>query len=110
MKKPAALALAAALACQPLFGAGAPVQQPLDQRVRDSERKQQMIRTQTQRLGDELGSIITEFENNGMGQGEDVKVLRAIKSVLGNLSDKDMARVIELLGSARGGDAGQTKS
>jgi hypothetical protein len=112
MKKAAALALAAALACQPLFaaGAGAPTPQPLDQRVRESERKQQMIRTQTQRIGDELGSIITEFENNGMGQGEDVKVLRAIKSVLGNLSDKDMARVIELLGSARGGDAGQTKA
>jgi hypothetical protein len=63
-----------------------------------------MIRTQTQRIGEELGAIIGEFENNGLGEGEDVKVLRAIKNVLGKLSDKEMARVIDLLGSARGGD------
>src|SRR5690348_14247575 len=92
-----AVALAAALAVQTLFGAGAQTPQPLDQRVRETERKQQTIRTQTQRLGEELTAIITEFDNNGMGQGEDVKVLRAIKGVLGNLSDREMARVIELL-------------
>ena len=109
MKKSAfaTLALAAALAVQPLLAAPTP---PLDQRVRESERRQQMIRTQTQRLGEELAAIITEFENNGMGQGEDVKVLRAIKSVLGNLSDREMARVIDLLGSARGGDVSQSKA
>src|SRR4051794_33295797 len=101
MKKSAAIAitLAAALAAQPLLGAGAPAPQPpsnlMAQRVRETERKQQTIRTQTQRLGEELTAIITEFDNNGMGQGEDVKVLRAIKSVLGNLSDREMARVIE---------------
>ena len=108
------LALAATLASQAFFiaapaltspAAGAPTaQQPLDQRVRESERKQQMIRTQTTRIGEELGAIIGEFENNGLGEGEDVKVLRAIKNVLGKLSDKEMARVIDLLGSARGGD------
>ena len=97
------LALAATLASQAFFvatpilnAAGAPTaQQPLDQRVRESERKQQMIRTQTTRIGEELGAIIGEFENNGLGEGEDVKVLRAIKNVLGKLSDKEMARVID---------------
>jgi len=108
------LALAAALASQALWGVvpafAAPSAAPVDQRVRESERKQQMIRTSTQRLGDDLASIVTEFENNGMGDGEDVKVLRAIKSVLGKLSDKEMARVIELLGSARGQDANKNRA
>src|SRR5690349_5031641 len=106
-KRTRTLALAATLASQALFlatplltAAPTPAPQPLDQRVRESERKQQMIRTQTQRIGEELGAIIGEFENNGLGEGEDVKVLRAIKNVLGKLSDKEMARVIDLLGSA----------
>jgi hypothetical protein len=109
------LALAAALASQALWGVlpafSAPAATPaLDQRVRESERKQQMIRTSTQRLGEDLSAIITEFENNGMGDGEDVKVLRAIKNVLGKLSDKEMARVIELLSSARGQDPTKTRT
>ena len=110
------IALAATLASQALWVAGpgltwaAPSVQPIDQRVRESERKQQMIRTQTQRIGEDLGAIINEFENNGLGEGEDVKVLRAIKSVLGKLSDKEMARIIELLGAARGDDAAKSKS
>src|SRR5688572_19500039 len=84
----------------------------IDQRVRESERKQQMIRSQTQRLADELSGIITEFENNAMGDGEDVKILRAIRGVLGNLSEKDMARVVELLAAARGvaDDASKSKA
>jgi hypothetical protein len=109
MNKPARLvAIAATLASQAAWlvqpAISAPTAPPIDQRVRDTERKQQMIRTQTQRLGEDLTSIITEFENNGMGDGEDVKVLRAIKGVLGRLSDKDMARVVELLGAARAGN------
>src|SRR5258706_4685934 len=109
------LALAAALASQALWGVlpvfSAPAAPALDQRVRETERKQQLIRTSTQHIGEDLAAIITEFENNGMGDGEDVKVLRAIKGVLGKLSDKEMARVIELLGAARGGnDAAQNKS
>jgi hypothetical protein len=108
------LAFAAALASQALWGVlplfAAPATPGLDQRVRESERKQQMIRTSTQHIGEDLSAIITEFENNGMGDGEDVKVLRAIKNVLGKLSDKEMARVIELLGAARGQDASKTRT
>src|SRR3954454_5287509 len=98
-KSTRALALTLALTSQALFAA--PAAPPIDQRVRESERRQQAIRVSTQRLGEDLTNIITEFDNNGMGQGEDVKVLRAIKGVLGKLSDKEMARVIELLGAAR---------
>src|SRR5438477_9422794 len=108
MKQTLRNAFAVTLAFQSLLRVSpviaAPAAPALDQRVRESERKQQIIRTQTQRIGEELTSIITEFENNGMGEGEDVKVLRAIKNVLGKLSDKEMARVIELLGAARGAD------
>jgi hypothetical protein len=113
------IAIAATLASQALWVAGpgaifaAPTPakpQPINQRVRESERRQQMIRTQTQRIGEELGAIIAEFDNNGLGQGEDVKVLRAIKNVLGKLSDKEMARIIELLGAARGDDASTSRS
>jgi len=120
MKKSARIiALAAAFASQALWVAGPAVTlaaptpakpQPIEQRVRESERKQQMIRTQTQRIGEELGQIINEFENNGLGEGEDVKVLRAIKNVLGKLTDKEMARIIELLGAARGDDQAKSKS
>src|SRR5258706_10717801 len=102
------LALAAALASQALWGIlpafSAPTAPPIDQRVRESERKQQMIRTSTQHIGEDLAAIITQFENNGMGDGQDVKVPRAINGVLGQLSDKEMARVIELLGAARAGN------
>src|SRR5260221_3189741 len=76
------LALAAALASQALWGLSSAVAAPsapaLDQRVRESERKQQMIRTSTQRIGEDLAGIITEFENNGMRDGDDVEVRHAI--------------------------------
>src|SRR6185503_18211853 len=103
------ITLAFALA---LYGAVAFADPVADQRVRESERKQQMIRSQTQRLADELSGIIAEFDNNAMGDGEDVKILRAIRGVLGKLSEKDMARVVELLSSARGvgDDVSKSKS
>src|SRR5205085_2390426 len=68
--------------------------------VRQSEGKQVEIKTQTQRASEELSVIIDEFDRNGLG-GEDVQILKGIKNILGNLSDKDMGRVIELLQVAR---------
>src|SRR2546423_15077255 len=50
--------------------------------ILQQELKQQQIRSTTQRVGDQLESIIAEFERNGIG-GEDVKVLRAIRRGLG---------------------------
>lgn len=70
------------------------------EQILSSELKQQQIRITTQRVADQLASIIAEFERNGIA-GEDVKVLGAIRSVLGNLSEKDMDKVIGLLQEAR---------
>ena len=57
---------------------------PRGDRLLQSELKQQQIQRTTQRVGDQLSSIIEEFERNGI-TGEDVKVLRAIRLVLGRL-------------------------
>jgi hypothetical protein len=62
--------------------------------------KQQQIKTTTKRVGDQLESVIAEFDRNGIS-GEDVKVLRAIRSVLDKLSEKDMAMVLEYLQQSR---------
>src|SRR5437016_2069337 len=64
------------------------------------EVKQQQIRSATQRVGEPLASIVSEFERNGIG-GEDVKVLRAIRGVLGKLTEKDMEKVVQLLQQSR---------
>src|SRR4051812_21761063 len=69
-------------------------------RILQQELKQQQIRTTTQRVGDQLEGIIAEFDRNGIA-GEDVKVLRAIRGVLGKLTEKDMDKVIAFLQQAR---------
>src|SRR5690349_8217351 len=69
-------------------------------RLLQTELKQQQIQRTTQRVGDQLSAIINEFERNGIA-GEDVKVLRAIRMVLGRLSDTEMAQVITLLKQAQ---------
>src|SRR5438067_9261960 len=66
------------------------------ERILQQELKQQQIRATTHRVGEQLGAIISEFERNGIG-GDDVKVLRAIRGVLGKLSEKDMEKVVQLL-------------
>src|SRR2546423_10880331 len=69
-------------------------------RILQQELKQQQIRTTTQRVADQLASIIAEFDRNGIA-GEDLKVLRAIRGVLGKLTDKDMDKVLAFLQEAR---------
>jgi len=73
---------------------------PTTERLLQSQLKQQQIQRTTQRVGEQLSSIITEFERNGI-VGEDVKVLRAIRGVIARLSDKDMAVVVALLQQAQ---------
>jgi len=74
------------------------------------EQKQQQLKATTKRVGDQLEIIIAEFDRNGIA-GEDVKVLRAIRSVLDKLSEQDMARVVEFLQKARtGGGGGLTQT
>src|SRR4051812_15670618 len=77
----------------------APAATPTD-RMLQQEQKQQQLKTTTQRVATQLNGIIEEFQRNGI-EGEDVKVLRAIGSVLGRLSEKDMEKVIAFLQQAR---------
>ena len=79
-------------------------------RLLQSELKQQQIQRTTQRVSEQLSAIIEEFERNGIA-GEDVRVLRAIRSVLHRLSEKEMAQVVALLQQAQkaGDDASAKK-
>ena len=72
-------------------------------RLREGEIRQAQIKAQTLKVSEQLGSIIAEFERNGLG-GDDVQVLHAIGKVLRDLSDQQMQRVIELLQEARSSD------
>ncbi len=73
---------------------------PTNDRILQQELKQQQIRTTTQRVTDQLSAIVAEFDRNGIA-GEDVKVLNAIRGVLGRLTEKDMDKVIAFLQEAR---------
>ena len=78
-------------------------------RLLQSELKQQQIQRTTQRVGEQLSAIIDEFERNGIA-GDDVRVLRAIRSVLHRLSDKEMAAVVAILQQAqKAGDDNSAK-
>ncbi len=68
-----------------------------------TEAGQQQLRSTTSRVGEQLGAIIEEFGRSGLG-GEDVQLLGSIRGLLGHLSEEDMARVVELLQQARGGE------
>ena len=68
--------------------------------VLQQELKQQQLKTTTRKVGEQLEAIVAEFERNGI-QGEDVKVLRAIRSVLDRLSQQDMEKVIAFLQQTR---------
>ena len=69
-------------------------------RIVQQEAKQQQIRATTQRVGEMLDAIVAEFERNGIA-GEDADFLKAIRTVLGRLSEKDMELVIGFLEQAR---------
>jgi len=69
-------------------------------KLTEVEIKQESLRTTTQRVNNQLTFIIEEFERNGIG-GEDLQVLKSLQSVLGQLSEKEMARIIALLQEAK---------
>ncbi|HXG46663.1 MAG TPA: hypothetical protein VNO52_03490 [Methylomirabilota bacterium] len=69
-------------------------------RMLHQEQKQQQLRTTTLRVGEMLDAIVAEFDRNGI-TGEDADFLKAIRSVLGRLSEKEMDLVIDYLKKAR---------
>lgn len=77
-------------------------------RLLQTELKQQQIQRTTQRVSEQLSAIIEEFERNGIA-GEDVRVLRAIRSVLHRLSEKEMTQVVTLLQQAQKADDAAAK-
>ena len=98
-----ALAIAVAMTCTLSFSSLLQAQPPraMVDSVRVGENRQTEIKSETQRTVEDLDAIIAEFENNGLGEGADVQVLKSIRGVLGNLGEKDMAKVITLLQNAR---------
>jgi len=94
---------AAALGASIFVRAAEPAASPAGAAFQQEIAKQQQIKTTTKRVGDQLEGVIAEFDRNGIA-GEDVKVLRAIRSVLDKLSEKDMATVVEFLQQSRAAD------
>jgi hypothetical protein len=88
-----------AFALRPLALPAAPADASGD-RILQQELKQQQLEHTTERVGEQLAAVITEFENNGI-TGEDLRTLKAIRTVLGRLSQKDMHQVVTLLAQAR---------
>jgi hypothetical protein len=71
------------------------------EKVGQVEVRQRGIKLQASHAVEELDAIIAEFDDSGLSQQGDVKTLRAIRSVLDRLSEKDMVKVIGLLQAAR---------
>jgi len=70
------------------------------ERILQQELRQEQLRHTTHRVGQQLRSIIQEFEENAIS-GEDLRTLKAIQHVLERLSEKDMRLVISSLEEAR---------
>ena len=78
---------------------------PANDQILQQELRQQQIKTTVQRVSDQLGAVIGEFERNEIS-GEDVKVLKAIRGVLGHLTEQEMEQVLGFLRQARGAKTG----
>lgn len=88
----------ASLRAAPPNGPGAPTA-PGD-RILQQELRQEQLRVTTQRVADQLETIIAEFDRNAIS-GEDVQMLKAIRRVLGKLSEKEMQLVVQFLQKSR---------
>jgi chromosome segregation protein len=75
-------------------------QTDLPDAIRSAEARQTQLRQQAAQVAAGLQTIIDEYRRNGLA-GEDLKVLEAVRDVLGNLSARQMAQVIESLQQAR---------
>lgn len=100
------LRTAAAYLCLPLLATNpAPAQTTNPaadtEQLRQAELRQSQIRQQTQLAAEQLDQIITDFETNGLGEGDDVKLLRQLHGMLGRLTSEQMQQVIVLLQQAR---------
>gem|GEM_PF-2108279 len=67
--------------------------------VQDSAARQQQIRGSTQELADRVQELMDEYLRMGL-PAEDAAGLRTVRSILGELTDQEMARVVALLQQA----------
>src|SRR4051794_30406737 len=72
-----------------------------DQRLSEQETQQLGLRKRTGDVGEQIEAIVDEYERNGLGDGDDVRTLKAIRGVLSNLSAEEMDKVVTLLRQAR---------
>jgi len=74
-----------------------------------SERQQQLLRTNTEKVSAQLRFLIEESQRNGIA-GDELQTLQAIAVILDRLTDKEMQQVVELLQAARSApNAGTTQ-
>jgi len=90
-----ALAVAQGIVFSPLVSA--PSQ---NDRMQQNEIQQKELQDDTQKLVAQLDAMIEAYHRNGLG-GDDLKSLEALHSVLKNLSDADMKKVIQSLQQAQ---------
>jgi hypothetical protein len=83
-------------AVTPLLSAAPATFDPLTQ----TEANQQQLRSSTARIGAQLDLILEEFTRSDLA-GDDVALLTAIRSIVGQLTEDDMQRVVGLLQQAR---------
>ena len=68
----------------------------------ESADRQAAISSKTQSVAEQLDGAVAEFKENGLGGGEDVRTLTAVRDVLGKLSAEQMRHVADLLRRAHG--------
>lgn len=78
--------------------------------IRNAEIRQQQLRMQVAEVAQQLEALIGEFDRNGLGDGDEVRTLRALQGAVGSLSESEMQRVVGLLQQSRGAaDATQSR-
>src|SRR5436190_19050985 len=78
-------------------------------RIRENEAKQQQLRGESQKLAEQLESMVGEYERNGLS-GDEVKTVQALRDSVQRLSVEEMRAVVELLEKARSArDSGEAK-
>ena len=75
-------------------------------RLREQSDRQQQIRNQTSAVSEQIDSIVSEFDRNGLGGGKEVETLKSLRNVLGQLDQDQMQRVVALLQQAAGNPNG----
>jgi len=61
--------------------------------------RQVQIQSSSQKLENEIGAMIDEYDRNGLN-GDEIKSLKNLKSILSRLSDTDMEKIVVLLRNA----------